>query len=244
MKKLFFIILLSPCILFSQEEKQNVSKKKFGVGITFSPELVSNKIYSVDPLLRGLVKAENKQEVFKIGFTAGANFMYKMNESFSIKSGLFFSNKGFKISDVQITTIDYPEGGLGTRSFYFNYNYFEIPISIDWNFVNKERFLFHFSFGVIYNRFVSGNYSIYRFRKIKKNDDNYLVFSGEIIETQMNKNLFALVGAIGVGFKISEKMEFGVQLEHKRMLTSLYNVNTFRRYLRSFGLSNTLIYKF
>ena len=62
------------------------------------------------------------QNEYRSGFHIGVNVEFMHHDYFSILAELGFAQKGFKM-EVDITTPNYPEGGLGTKELIYAYKY-------------------------------------------------------------------------------------------------------------------------
>ena len=132
MKKLLLILLCFPLIGFGQDSKLEIG---FVNGITSS---------SIHGDLKDFYDNSSSINVNSILRTNGGLMLqYNISDLFSVNSKLLYQVKGWylKGNNLEITTVELPEGGIGTydadASIYNHY--ISLPILMQINFGNKLR---------------------------------------------------------------------------------------------------------
>ena len=130
MKKLFYLFFLLP--LFSMGQKQTVVKDtKFAVGLCFSPEYFNTVYYATHD---GFVDRENDTNSYSsLGFSAGISVLYKLNDKFTIESGLSYYQTGWDAFKLTFIPID-PSDPVVYPDPLYKYKYISVPLKLNYFF--------------------------------------------------------------------------------------------------------------
>ncbi len=137
MKKFSFLILVFiSTIVFADDKKK---ESKFQLGLTFSPNLSYRSLFNSDNNLAFILDVRNENEVPKLGYTIGCNFIYNINKRIGIESGLQFANKGYKKNDglLQFGNQFNPQSNIKYKSIY-NFYFLDIPLKLNYKIGEKK----------------------------------------------------------------------------------------------------------
>ncbi len=201
--KLFRITFLFTLLSFSAFAKDSTKLefKRFALGIHASPDYCYRSLSSI-------VSSTLWRDAFEkpmLGYTGGIDLSYFIKKQFAVSLGVNYSQKGYGSRELEITTVAFPEGGIGKGKYRYNYNYIEIPVKANFLF-GKKKIRFLTSLGV------TPSFMLYQQTNLKV---KYYDGSKEIIKGKPNYiynpfNLF-LNGSIGIDCKLGKKM--GLRIE-------------------------------
>jgi hypothetical protein len=144
MKKLLLILLCLPMIGFCQQEISESDQKKknqnsFEIGVVFGS--TSSNIYGKLKDLYDMSSSTNVNSMQRKN--GGFMLQYNISDLLSVNSKLLYQVKGWYLKDnnLEMTTVELPEGGIGTYDVDASiYNhYISLPILMQINFGNKLR---------------------------------------------------------------------------------------------------------
>ena len=150
MKQIAAILLMS--ISFNSIGQEGINAiepiekkpKKVQIGVNISPDICYRTLKNNDGSSQTdqLIKEHNKQETYKIGYTAGLNLCYNIKKQFGIEAGIQFSNKGYQTRKLDFYSFP-PDPNSPTKTkFIYNYNYLDIPVKINYTMGSKKiRFI-------------------------------------------------------------------------------------------------------
>ena len=144
MKKLLLILLCLPMIGFCQQEilesdQKRKNQNSFEIGVVFGS--TSSNIYGKLKDLYDMSSSTNVSSMQRKN--GGFMLQYNISDLLSVNSKLLYQVKGWYLKDnnLEITTVELPEGGIGTydadASIYNHY--ISLPILMQINFGNKLR---------------------------------------------------------------------------------------------------------
>ena len=223
MKQLFTTIaMLISLASFGQDTlklKTTPEYKRFLIGINISPDYCYRTLKSTDgsSISNTIIDLRNKNEEYKIGYTAGLNICYTISKNLGIEAGIQYSNKGFALSASNFTYaemidprygITYPTNGtIGPKKVKFidNYHYIDVPIRAIYCF-GEKRISFVASIGVTTNILINAtqtNVLEYENGDIKR--DN--------VDRPYDFNPINLTPTVSVGmdYKINKKINLRVE---------------------------------
>lgn len=90
----------------------------------------------------------NEQETFRVTYTAGLGALYNINDKWGLETGLYFSDKGFQINDLRITTSAQPDGTGDVGYGVNHYLYLDIPVKLNRKFPINSKNAFIGSIGL------------------------------------------------------------------------------------------------
>lgn len=173
MKILSVIFLLFIFLNLSAQTKDEIPVSNTSIGLILSPVL-SNAVQ------------QNGQSA-KFAYTAGFNISYKLNEIFSIMSGLLFSDRGYK--ENLYIPVNNPNLPSNIKLTYNNH-FIEIPINAEYSICKIQHL----------NLFISGGISL-----------NYLFYSTTISDNYYDNGNTTHIRQVdtlsGIGF--NERFEIG-----------------------------------
>ena len=217
MKKLLLILLCFPLIGFGQDSKLEIG---FVNGITSS---------SIHGDLKDFYDNSSSINVNSILRTNGGLMLqYNISDLLSVNSKLLYQVKGWNNSGhIEITTVELPDGGIGTSHFdiFLYSHYISLPILMKLNFGNKLRGTINTGFYTSYllkeiqESEIDNDYS---FRGIVGDDDYYIMTieqrdnERESSEYGRNRLDFGYVIGVGISYVIYNKirLSFDSNLEY------------------------------
>jgi len=142
MNYLFLTISLSALLTVSASaQTDTISKKRrFQAGVNFSSDYnyrILKKSYG-DETTENIIQMRDTTESPKFGYTAGLNGCFWFNRHIGIELGAHYSNKGYQIKHLTVTTVNTPEGGDATAAIIFSYHYIDLPIKANFSFGDKK----------------------------------------------------------------------------------------------------------
>ena len=232
-----FLTLFSQQIGFpSTESKSN----QFEIGIIFSPELAYRHLGSHDTasFIPSFIKVRNKAEIPKPAYMFGVRINYPFSEKFALTTGIQFSSRGFQYKKADTywpvldTTGNYTGESTfaGTHKSIYRFNYFEIPLLVDYTF-NKSKFSYSIGFGGLYSFLVAATYifsetdekgEIHRYT-YKQNDSYQKTSIGLLLQT-------------GISYALNEKSSLHVKPSFHYDLTSTFGHARVSEHLWNVGL--------
>jgi hypothetical protein len=147
---LFLIVFTLLNGLISAQDSTGASQGRFFIGATISPDycyrtLSRNKKVAAPDYWDALKEFNDSIDRPKFSFTTGFNFGYKLNEKFSLESGLFFSDKGYSTIPVLTLYGNLPSSGsvssnliiVEATNSYHNYN-LDVPFKANYLFLKNK----------------------------------------------------------------------------------------------------------
>ena len=210
MRVLVLILLLSANTLFANQP-DSLKTKKWAIGITYSPDFCFRRPYVKD----GGAPTTSNTEKGKLGFTVGANVLYRLLDKVGIEFGILYSTKGEKITTPPISwqtpgsnyDPSIPNNNQSTYVFIpeklttYTYKYLEIPLKINVYLINK-RFKIFPSIGCSANIFVGKKtHTSLKYQEGWKNETSNAYDSKNIPGVE-----FAVLAGIGLSYDINKKL--------------------------------------
>jgi len=209
MNRLFFVLL------FFITSLSGFAQSKWGYGITFSPDAVSetHRPQSNVPIHYKLM----------IRYTAGANIFYNFNKRFALISGLWFSERG--ISEYQnqalpgIPNINH-SGQAYTPSYRYSEDYLELPVLLKFGSKAPKRLSFYATFGIVLSAIVNE-----RYRQVDASGTQVIYFSRNTLTTSLEYKPIYFLATIGrgVAYQLNDKTQLAAEANLKYSLNTLYN---------------------
>jgi hypothetical protein len=208
MKKLIIIfILFAPLLNFAQESISEDSN--FSIGLNFSSNY-SYRTLNYQDNLQNLVKSREELEHPSFGFNTGVSVQYLLLKKIEIELGIQFSRQTHMFKEVPI--ID----EMGFADNQLRYHYIEIPLRVNYRIVNK-KFFYYISAGVSINKFLNDKSKIW----LTYSNGDTEVLNSESGFLGFNKTVIGLVGSVGLGYHISEKLNLRLEPLFRYSLTPL-----------------------
>jgi hypothetical protein len=238
---LFLFTILFSQYMFSQDEDDNNSRRLI-FGFNISPDYCDRVLTQGDAKISEsqymkLKEESNKLISGKTGITLGINIGYQINEKVSFETGIYYSNKGFRIKSIPI----FFESGYDAidSKVLFNYNYIDLPI--EFNFISgKKRTRFLFSPGLELNVFSGSNIKTIPITPSEKFPPKTEEFSDGLRQATLSPTI-----GFGLDYNISTVVGFRIKPVFRYALFGANdNKNaTARNHLFSFGLNINLYLK-
>ncbi len=231
---LLFTILFFSFSLYGQETIKT-KDKRFFIGVIFSPDYSYRNLTKKGNSLSDNQWNEIKNymdsiEISKFGYTSGINFLYQFNTRWSAETGIQYSNKGYQISSILTSSIEYPED-RNLANILYSYNYIDIPFKANYSFINKRINLF-VSIGAILNININSTIKYIpdiptpQFKTHTK-DNNY----------PYNKiNISPTIG-FGLNYKINDRMKLSIEPAFRYGILNIDNSSYSTMHLWSTGLN-------
>ncbi len=187
-------------------ESATSDAKPFQIGISLSPDICFRtlKIHDEDAAGDLPIKLRNDMETAKIGYTAGLNIRYNINDFFGLETGLHYSNKGYKTKMTDVIIWQPEQSDPNKMGFIFNFHYIDLPVKATFTFgTNPLRFFT--SLGLTANIFLI------------ETETEILVYSDRTDKTtrrtnyDYNKvNISPTIG-IGIDYKLNSSMNLRLE---------------------------------
>lgn len=213
MKRLIIIsILFAPILSFAQESASEESK--FSIGINFSPNY-SYRTLKYPGNLQNFVDAREELEHPSFGFNTGIDAQFLIMKNLEVELAIQFSRQTHMFKEVPI--IDpISSVSMGFFDIQLRYHYLEIPLRVNYRIIN-QKFFGYISAGVSINQFLNDKSKSWL---TYSNGDTKVVNSESGI-LDFNKTVIGLVGGIGLGYHISEKLNLRLEPICRYSLTPL-----------------------
>lgn len=189
------LLFLIFCFSAFAKDSTTVEFKKFALGIHGSPDYSYRNSYSYIHSTEAL----NNFEKPMLAYTGGADISYFFKQRFAISLGVDYIQKGFRTKELTVTTVEQPEGEIGTGRNRYNYNYIGIPIKL--HFVagkRKIRFIISQGFTPAFLLYERTNF------KIKYNDGSRETKRGKLNYIFTPFNLFHEIG-LGINCQLGKR---------------------------------------
>lgn len=213
MKELIIIsILFAPILSIAQESVNEESK--FSIGVNFSSNY-SYRTLKYPDNLQNFVDAREKLEHPSFGFNTGIAVQYLLMKKIEVELGIQFSRQTHMFKEVPISD---PMGNpsLGLADNQLRYHYLEIPLRVNYRIVN-QKFFGYISAGVSINKFLNDKSKSW----LTYNNGDTEVVKSESGILDFNKTVIGLVGGVGLGYHVSEKLNLRLEPLFRYSLTPL-----------------------
>jgi opacity protein-like surface antigen len=208
-KRIFLLLALTTMGAYSQNmirESATSDAKRFQIGISLSPDICYRtlKIHDEDAAGDFTLKLRNEMETAKIGYTAGLNIRYNINDFVGLETGIQYANKGYKTKMTDVIIWQPEQSDPNKMGSIFNFHYIDVPIKATFTF-GTHPLRFFTSLGVTANIF------------LKETETEILVYSDRTDKTtrrtnyDYNKiNISPTIG-IGIDYKVNSSMNVRVE---------------------------------
>lgn len=180
--------------------------KRIQIGISVSPDICYRtlKIHDEDAAGDFPIKLRNDMETAKIGYTAGLNIRYNINDFFGLETGIQYANKGYKTKMTDVIIWQPEQSDPNRIGSIFNFHYIDVPIKATFTF-GMNPFRFFTSLGATANIF------------LKETETVILVYSDrtdkETRRTNYAYNKVNISPTIGIGidYKLNSSMNLRIE---------------------------------
>lgn len=241
MKKVLYLFLFLIPICLSASDSTNTTFKRWGVGLTFSPDYCYRIITSDGSMsMNNIVTFRNENEVPQYGITSGFNVNYFFTKHFSIATGINYSNRGYRtkyFSDF-ISPSGIPDPLIPTKiNYIYNYNFIEMPLKI--NFVaGKKKLRFIASAGI------SANFLLFlKETRIAEYSDGRTITSYPKPQTGFNFSDLTMLLSAGSDINLTNKLNLRIEPTYRYSL-GIKQTSPIKEHLWSAGVNFGLYYKF
>jgi hypothetical protein len=237
-----FFFTLMFCQIFYGQDAKPISVSKLIFGINISPDLGYRELSIGNAIITSakydeLRKSSNDLTKSKFGITFGMNMGHQFNERVSLESGIYFSNKGFRINSLPVI---YASGydAIDSKVIY-NFNYLDLPLELNLLSGNGQT-KFLFNPGVILNTIISANIKSIPIEESGK----FSPIKTDVVQ-DMRQFSFSIALGLGLDHTINENMGFRLKPTFRYGISSANdNLNAiFRTHLYNFGLNFNLYWK-
>ena len=238
MKKLILLFLFLP--LFSLGQNQtNVKETKFAVGLCFSPEYFNTVFYTnLDGFIDNIDDTNN---VSKLGFSAGISVLYKLNDKFTIESGLSYYQSGWEDWEAIFRLFRPLEPGDPMYTYsalYYKYKFISLPLKMNYFFINSKLKLFA-SAGIVVNYLSETNVHAYEFYT----NDLIIEIYYKMSKEYFNSFNFQFIAGFGADYDLNKHFKLRIEPYFRRSLNSVSNTQI-KNYMYSAGANLGVYYKF
>lgn len=239
-KLIFYFFLVSFCFAQAQETIKEYPKHSLGINFNGNYSyrtLKWNKNYNPDLFSQGLIKFRNESEKGGFGFNLGLNYLIKVHKNIGIELSTQIARKSDVFNGVLVLDLNSNEYVGDATIKHHNY-YFDIPLKLNYIFLNKDKFHLFLSSGIdlsIYLKTVTNSKINYYNGEMKKHRGTDKLLG--------NHMLFSYIGSFGFDYDITPTFTFRVE--------PIANVSFFTTQSRpiiqhpySFGLNTGVYYNF
>jgi hypothetical protein len=209
-KNIILFFLFAPLIIFSQD------LTNWQIGLNGTPFLFRRSNSELE-------EYKDKQD-FPNGFSYGLTLEKNWNENWGFKTGFEISNQNEKY-DFRVSSDDKPKMEM-------NFKYHKIPVSVQYFHPLKEKLYLVFSQGVQYsmlkyyktqyisNSSISTYTSDYYENILYQNPEYNIVRYDDYSEKFHKKDLFGLIGSVGLKGFLSNRISYSTNLRYEYDLTN------------------------
>ena len=237
MKKLILLFLFLP--LFSLGQNQTIKETKFAVGFCFSPEYFNTVFYTnLDGFIDNIDDTNN---VSNLGFSAGISVLYKLNDKFTIESGLSYYQSGWEDWEaIKFFYLPKEPGDIiyPITASYYKYRFISLPLKMNYFFINSKLKLFA-SAGIVVNYLSETNVHAYEFYTNDLIIERYYKMSKEYF----NSFNFQIIAGFGADYDLNKHFKLRIEPYFRRSVNSVSNTQI-KNYMYSAGANMGVYYKF
>ena len=144
--RLFFTLFLAVFSLaaFTQDEPKP-EKPKFALGVNFSPGYAYRFIWlskDASSFTHKVKELFDDTEEGKFGYTTGLNFSWFPAKRLTLETGIWFSNKGFDLKWVDLSTATGEPDPIGKAKVRYSIAYLSVPVKVNFNILTSPLTLF------------------------------------------------------------------------------------------------------
>ena len=229
------ILLIFGHNLFSQNEESN---NKYSIGIVFTPQF-SNWKYKTSPEYQWFVDLADSIYIEKNGFSFGIISEYKINNKFDLDFGVVSSYYPY---ETIILTNNLPNQDpllpCGRGSFSGSDHFIDIPISLKYNLINRNRVTLFVGIGIV-NKFLL-------FERVKSFSECYnnkeLISKSCKIVDFFNYYISGSLKA-GIDISITDKISTGFYPSFEYSLFNIKKDREITRHYNLVGININMLYK-
>ena len=213
MKELIIIsILIAP--LFGMAQESVSEEGKFSIGVNFSPNFCYRTLNYLDES-QTFVDTREELEHPSFGFNAGISARYIFITNLEVELGVQFSRQTHMFKNIPISD-GMGNTSLGLADNQLRYHYLELPLRVNYRFLNRKVFCY-VTAGVSMNLFLNDKSKIWLTYNTGETD----VVTSESSIYDFNKTALAVLGGLGIGYHISEKLNVRLEPLFRYSLTPL-----------------------
>lgn len=204
---LAFIWIVFPALSQDNTTNSTTSFKKFAIGVTISPDYCFRTLKNTDgnDVYNTIINSKNTNEIPKIGYTTGINFIYFIKENLGFEFGLQYENQGFQTNPIAQSYI-YPTPTDPTEIIYrYDYNYFNVPLKFNFN-IGKKHIKLCTSAGFAFNFLTNASITTI---------NEYQALSPSTTSSNDNSNYKKInlspIASIGLDLKLGKRMDLKIE---------------------------------
>lgn len=201
--KLKLLLLVCSVIFTDHVYSQNGGKWSFGV--YFSPDFCYRTLRNHDGSegVSIAISKRNDFEIPKLGYSTGFIVKRRLNDLFSIESGIGFNDKGYHTKSLPVAFPNNPDAPNVSASHAYHYLFLNVPLKGNYQIPINDKWKFSVGLGIEYNayldNYIKSDYyyiegyttrSRYNDRSIYNYTDFHLMATGNIgFEYSVNKTV-------------------------------------------------------
>ncbi len=237
----YFLLSITTFLAFtgsSQSSDSLTKPRRWQIGVNYSADYNYRALRnnsgdestdSENQLIESIISDQDKLDKPKFGYTTGINSSFMFSRHIGIELGLQYSNKGYRMPNIPVTTVENPENA-GTADFIYNYHFIDIPLRANFTF-GKKKLQFIGSAGFVTNLF------------IKEIDKSVIHFSDRDEESQTESDyeykpatLSAALSA-GISYRFTDRMTIRLEPTVRYGLTDIVETNPISIRLYNAGIN-------
>jgi opacity protein-like surface antigen len=226
MKKIniLFLLLLPAAVYCSNDSTKT---KKIQVGVSFSPDYCFRSLRP-DADSKWIADSRDTIETAKFGYTAGANFEFKINKKLDVATGILFSDSGERTNKYSLESASSAQEPV-MYSYNFHYYYLSIPLKANYYFLTGKV-------GFYLTAGVSANFFLGQKTTAITGFGNSVSRTDAKTDAGFSKVNLGMIAGCGVKYAISKNTELRAEPVYRRSLTSIIDAPV-KTYLYSVGLN-------
>lgn len=227
-----FIFLLIPFGVFGQK----ASIRKIAIGLSFMPDISFRTLkYKGSNELASKIR---NLETWKFSYSAGLNIRYNLNKRVAVQTGILYSSQVYQ-TKFQSLNWSTPNNEYPNQSkTVFNFNYLELPLNLNYNFIENSGLNFYGIIGLSSSIFISKQTKI-----VSKFNNETTSQSNTKYHGYSRFNLLANIG-FAISYKLSKRFKIIAEPKFQHSLNSITVSLDAKEHLYNAGIDFKFFYSF
>lgn len=149
------LMLLICSVIFTDHVYSQIGGK-WSFGVYFSPDFCYRTLRNHDGSEGAsiAISKRNDFEIPKLGYSTGFIVQRRLNDLFSIESGIGFNDKGFRTKSLPVTSLDDPDGVNISLTSSYHYLFLNVPLKGNYHIKMNDKWKFSVGLGIEYNAYI------------------------------------------------------------------------------------------
>ena len=210
MKQLtIFLLILTTFSAYGQDKTKDTPTadfKRVQIGINISPDICFRTLENNDGSSTSdiIMKLNNENETFKLGYTAGLNICFNIKKFVGIETGIQYTNKGYQTKMRDLIFAQPDPIAPNKAKFIYNFHCIDIPLKANFT-IGKKKLRFFTSIGLTTNIFIKETQTsvfVYSDRTDRKTYPTIFDYNSVNISPTIS---------VGIDYKINSRMNLRVE---------------------------------